>query len=273
MISSFKPTNMTREVPFETSYGHIRNVEKAAFICLIISAVLTIINWVIPNHIDLISDKLLEYFKDKIKTVNYVSTIVYILTNIFVKIAFNLVEKRKRDDLIDNSFDTNFLDENTLGYYNNLEMAPGIKKLALNSFESSFHTENTLKYMLFRKFYKLMTFGLIFVFSIFSAEGSNTIRLLFEISIPIILLNDVVVIGYYYFNVININKVFTIQFTNIGSKELTHQDIGKILMPTIDYFSIKAWANTNLDSKIFKNHNEEFSKKWNIRKAGLSLNI
>jgi len=262
---------MIRNVPFETSYNYIRKVEKAAFICLVVSAILTIVNWILPTHINWMNDNLLDYFKDKLKAINYLSMVVYLLTNIFIKIAFNLVEKRKRDDLIDNSFNTNFSDENTVGYYNNKEINPGIMKLALNSFESSFHTENTLKFMLFNKFYKLMTFGLLFVFSSFSTDGSTTIRLLFEISIPLVLLNDVIVIGYYYFNVININKVFTIQFTNQGSKELTQQDIGKLLMPTIDYYSIKAWANTNLDSKIFQNHNEEFSKKWKTRKERIGL--
>ncbi len=264
---------MSRNVPFETSYNYIRKIEKAAFICLVVSAILTIVNWILPTKTDWISDKTLDCFKDKLKAINYLSMVVYLLTNIFIKIAFSLVEKRKRDDLIDNSFNTNFSDENTVNYYNNSEIDPGIMKLALNSFESSFHTENTLKLMLFKKFCKLMTFGLIFVFSSFSGDGSTVIRILFDISIPLVLLNDVVIIGFYYHNVININRVFTIQFTNIGNKELTQQDIGKLLMPTFDYYSIKAWANTNLDSDIFNNHNEEFSRKWKTRKERIGLNV
>jgi hypothetical protein len=97
----------------------------------------------------------------------------------------------------------------------------------------------------------------------------NIVRLLFEISIPLIMISKFVVLIVYYLNVTEINERFKIELTNIGSKEINDNDIPKLLIPIMEYYNIKSWANTNLDFKIFKKQNETISENWKNRKATL----
>lgn len=257
---------MTRLVPFETKYDQIRNLEKGAFWLLIITAIMIISIWALEKFFNLQTNSNYSNLKEVAKVVSYVTMIAYLIINLIAKVLFHTAEKRKRNDLIDNAFGTNYSDENTEGYYNNDETENGIKKLALNSYESSFHTENTLKFMVNKDLIILAIVSVPFFLSIFSKGGSDIVRLLFEISIPITLLSQFIVLLIYYFNVIAINERFKIEFTNIGTSNLNENDIPKLLIPIMEYYSIKSWANTNLDSKIFNKHNAKISDNWKSRK-------
>jgi hypothetical protein len=260
---------MSRIVPFDTNYDQLRKFDNTAFILLIVSSILIFSNWLISkifsdNHVEVI-----ETVKEIARVISYVAMVLYLLINLFAKILFHTLEKRKRNDLIDNSFGTKYSNENTEGYYNNSETQVGVKKLALNSYESSFHTENTLKYMFYKNLVYLMIFSIPFLLSIFSKNGSEFVRLLFEISIPLTLLSQLVIMLIFYQNVLEINERFKIELTNIGDKEMGQDDIAKLLIPVMEYYSIKAWANVNLDSKIFMKHNKDISEKWTKRKENL----
>mgnify|MGYP000352527253 FL=1 len=158
---------MTRFVPFDTTYDQIRKLEKSASFLLSISALMIMANWLLSKFFSCQINREYEELKELTKVISYVSMIGYLIINIISKIIFHNVEKRKRNDLIDNSFGTKYSDENTVGYYNNDETENGIKKLALNSYESSFHTENTLKLMLYKKLIILITLSIPFFLSIF----------------------------------------------------------------------------------------------------------
>lgn len=260
---------MTRFVPFDTNYDQIRKLEKSSFTLLFVSALLIMTNWVLTKFFDNEINKQYDDLKELAKVISYVSMVGYLIISLITKILFHNVEKRKRNDLIDNSFGTKYSDENTIGYYNNDETEIGIKKLALNSYESSFHTESTLKLMLYKNLIILIALSIPFLLSIFSKNGSDIIRLLFEISIPLTLFSEFIVMLIYYLNVSEINERFKIELTNIGKESINEIDIPKLLIPIMEYYSIKAWANANLDSKIFNKNNEKISEKWKVRKSKL----
>ena len=260
---------MTRFVPFDTNYDQIRKLEKSSFTLLFVSALLIMMNWVLTKFFDNEINKQYDDLKELAKVISYVSMVGYLIISLITKILFHNVEKRKRNDLIDNSFGTKYSDENTIGYYNNDETENGIKKLALNSYESSFHTESTLKLMLYKNLIILIALSIPFLLSIFSKNGSDIIRLLFEISIPLTLFSEFIVMLIYYLNVSEINERFKIELTNIGKENINEIDIPKLLIPIMEYYSIKAWANANLDSKIFNKNNEKISEKWKVRKSKL----
>ncbi|MFT6948574.1 MAG: hypothetical protein ACJARP_003008 [Vicingaceae bacterium] len=260
---------MTRHVPFVSKYDQIRKLEKLAFILLLVSACLILANWGIVEFFDTSSNEIYESFKDLAKVFSYVSMIGYLIVKLIAKILFHNVEKLKRNDLIDNSFGTNYSDENTAEYYNNEEAESGIKKLALNSYESSFHTENTLKVMLNKSMIILIVLSVPFFLSIFTKGGSDIVRILFEISIPLTLISEFVILLVYFLNVSSINERFKIEFTNLKSEKILESEVPKLLIPVLEYYSIKSWANTNLDSKIFNDNNEKVSEKWKTRKEKL----
>lgn len=261
---------MTRFVPFDTNYDQIRKYEKSAFVLLLLSSLLILVNWYVTKFFNDEINKQYNECKEFSKVISYVSMVGYLIINLISKILFHKIEKRKRNDLIDNSFGTNYSDENTIGYYNNNETENGIKKLALNSYESSFHTENTLKLMLYKNLVILVLLSIPFLLSIFSKGGSDIVRLLFEISIPLTLISEFVIMLIYFLNVSEINERFKIELTNIGKRSIIDKDIPKLLIPVMEYYSMKAWANTNLDSKIFNKNNERVSVKWKSRKEKLN---
>ncbi|NMC58497.1 MAG: hypothetical protein GYA51_03785 [Candidatus Methanofastidiosa archaeon] len=263
---------MSRIVPFDSNYTTVRKFEKTAFYCLLFSAIAIIYLWLILKVEPLISFEISSATTiDLVKVLSYVSMIGYIGLSSVAKYLFYSAEKVKRGDLIDNSFGTCYSDCNTEGYYNNEDIPYGVKKLALNTYESSFHTEQTLRKMLFRYAMKMLIFSIPFLISIFSISGSDIVRLLFEISIPLIMLSQFFILIVYYTGVKSVNECFKIELINIGNKTIEIKDNARLLKPVLDYYNIKSWATTNLDSKIFKNHNEQISELWQKRKEKLKL--
>lgn len=263
---------MTRIVPFDSNYTTVRKFEKVAFHCLLFSAIAVLYLWLIPKVEPLISFKISSATTtDLVKVLSYVSMIGYIGLSSVAKYLFYSAEKVKRGDLIDNSFGTCYSECNSEEYYNNEEIEFGIKKLAVNTYESSFHTEQTLRKMLFRYALKMHIFSIPFLISIFSIGGSDIVRLLFEISIPLIMFTQFFILIVYYTGVKSVNERLKIELTNIGSKQIALEDYAKLLNPIFDYYNIKSWATTNLDSKIFNKHNDQISKLWQKRKEKLKL--
>lgn len=263
---------MNRIVPFDNNYTTVRKFEKAAFYCLIFSAVAITYLWSILKVEPLIPFKISSLtIVNLVKVLSYVSMIFYIGLSSVAKYLFYSAEKVKRGDLIDNSFGTCYSDCNSEGYYNNDDIPYGVKKLALNTYESSFHTEQTLRKMLFKYAMKMLIFSIPFLVSIFSIGGNDVVRLLFEISIPLIMLSQFFIIIVYYTGVKSVNECFKIELTNIGNKAIEVKDNARFLKPVLDYYNIKSWATTNLDSKIFKNHNNQISELWQKRKEKLKL--
>ncbi len=260
---------MDRHVPFDSKYDQIRKLEKVAFFLLLLSAFLILANWVLGKFFNSSINQNYEHLKDLAKVISFVSMIGYLIIKLVAKILFHNVEKLKRNDLIDNAFGTNYSDDNTTEYYSNDETDNGIKKLALNSYESSFHTENTLKLMLYKNLIILVVLSVPFFLSIFSKGGSDIVRMLFEISIPLTLMSEFVILLVYFLNVSSINERFKIEFTNLESENILDCDVPKLLIPVMEYYSLKAWANTNLDSKIFNDNNGKVSENWRKRKEKL----
>jgi len=154
-------------------------------------------------------------------------------------------------------------------FYTQLEDIENELRHYIHSYESSLNTENTLKLMLYKNLVILVVLSIPFFLSIFSKGGSDIIRILFEISIPLTLLSDFVILFVYFQNVTCINERFKIEFTNLENENISESDVPKLLIPVIEYYSIKSWANTNLDSKIFNTNDEKISENWKKRKKKL----
>lgn len=259
---------MSRIVPFESNYKTIRKFEKASFCSIVISATIVTGIWLISliefnqKYRDLIN-----FIIEFLKVISYVTMLGYIGFSLISKILFSIAEKEKRKDLIDNSFDTNYTVEKSNEYYNNNDIQIGIKRLAFNTNESSFHTENTLRLMLFKMTIKYLIFLTPFLLSIFSINGQQVIRLLFEMSIPIEMTISFILAFKYFIEIKKINENFQLELLAIGNREIKDYEIPKLLIPVMEYYNVKSWASLNLDEKIFKRNNEKLSKLWIEQKS------
>lgn len=267
--STLKKTTMTRYVPFEPDYDIVRKLEKASMFLLILSAILILANLIISKLFNNESTNCCATIMEAVQICSYVTMSCYLIVEFCIKYRFFEAESKTRQDLIDNSFATKYSVENTEGYYNNTEIKAGIKRLALNTYESSFHTANTLKIMARNSIIAIIPIIIIFLISIFSKNGSGVIRTMVEISLPVFLLYQLMHLCKYLNRVRETNKQFKSILTDAKCDELTNKETSKLLYQVLEYHSIKAWANINLDSKIFNKHNEAISKKWNREKENL----
>lgn len=249
---------MKKIVPFSVDYDKVRTLEKWELYCLIISAIAIFLLWFFPDV-------------ELIEAIGYVGMTGYLISSLLAKIVFKDAEKKKREDLLDNSFDTSYADSNTKLYYNNDEIAHGIPKLALNTYESSFHTENTLRHMIRKKALILLILSIPFILSIFLEGGQEVVKLLFKISIPLILITNLAFTIIYYFDVKHLNSDFKKELIKVNREETELNDYSRLLIPVVEYYAIKAWANINLDKDIFDKYNDEISNNWTERKRRLGF--
>ncbi|MBB5623734.1 hypothetical protein HDE69_004821 [Pedobacter cryoconitis] len=85
-------------------------------------------------------------FDDFLNIINIVSLLVYfILENIVDLFLIPQAEHKRRDDFIDNSFDTKFAVNNSIGYFDNDEVSHGLYKAATNLFQNCFTTYSLIK--------------------------------------------------------------------------------------------------------------------------------
>ena len=128
---------MKRIVPFSVNYETIRKINLAGNLILYLSAILAILVIIngkldFPNKVDI--DKFLNSF------LSFFS-IAYFLEDLIQNYLFQLAEVHRRNDFIDNSFDTTLSDKNSKGYFSNDDLKTGIYKLGVNCFENSFFTK------------------------------------------------------------------------------------------------------------------------------------
>ncbi len=263
---------MNKYIPFKTTYERVNQIENLSFWCSIIAALFIFANWCIDlydfNKLEGYSIDF-EKVKESLKVASYVLVTLFLLFELIGKILFNEAERIKREDLIDNSFGTKYSDEKSQNYYNNDDVEYGILKFALNTYESAFHTQQVLKGMLLKSSVKLLILSIPFIVSIYTNGGTSFIRLLFEISIPIAYLSKVIIQIIYFTRVRGINTRFKTELLSIKDDDNLELTQGKLLNPIMDYYNTKAWANMNLDEKVFNKINETTSAKWQNRKKSL----
>jgi hypothetical protein len=265
---------MTKYVPFKTTYERVNQIEKVAFWCSLIAAIFIFSNWLI----NLYNFSNIEYYninfeivKESLKVASYVFVTFFLLFELIGRILFSEAERIKREDLVDNSFGTKFSDEKSQNYYNNDKVEYGILKFALNTYESAFHTQQVLKGMLLKSSMKLLILSIPFIVSIYTNGSTSFIRLLFELSIPLAYFFKVIIQIIYFTRVRGINTRFKTELFSIKKEDSIQLTQGKLLNPIMDYYNTKAWANMNLDTKIFDKINEETSAKWENRKKSLGF--
>lgn len=265
---------MNKYVPFQATYKRVDQIENLSKYCAYIAAIFITVNWFIESF--QLTETILVNMKlgtliDPLKVGSYAFITFFLIFELVAKILFSEAERTKREDLIDNSFGTAYSDVSSKGYYNNDELSFGIIKFALNTYESSFHTLHVLKAMLINSSIRLLLISIPFVLSIFANNGSTIVRLLFEISIPLVLFFNVIVLVIYFVRVREINTRFKSELLSISKNDRNELTNGKLLNPIMDYYNTKAWANINLDSNEFEKLNESVSESWLERKEKLGI--
>jgi hypothetical protein len=95
---------------------------------------------------------ILKYVEVKIDVREFleIANIIFLLLYFFIEIIIDYIlipqaDSKRRDDLLDNSFGSNFSLQSSVGYFDNDEVQIGHYKLAVNLFENCFFTYSLIK--------------------------------------------------------------------------------------------------------------------------------
>lgn len=193
-------------------------------------------------------------------------SIGYVTTCTFAEIwLFYDAELERRKDFLCNSLGVNITELQTEGYYNNESHMPSIIKMGVNCFENIFFSVNNLKITAWRERVKAFIWLLIFVFSCLMFHDKKIVLILAQFTFSGVILIKSTRQIVYKNRVQKLYEQFHAIFIETG---ITHPNqLIQIIQYVMDYECLKSSSKTLLSTKIFNEHNKEWSNKWdNIKK-------
>jgi hypothetical protein len=178
--------------------------------------------------------------------------------------------KAKRLDFIDNSFNTDFSGAKSQGYFSNENISTGFYKMAVNCFENSFFSSQVSSRMIAWSWVKVVLIVLIFVFNAAMGE-KGVVNLLFQLSLPILLMQQAIRITLFYTRINAIYQSFLRLFNDFKQNGINKNEDPEILKIVLDYQTTLSWGAIPLSDKIFKKNNAQLSRKWNELKVNYNI--
>ena len=246
-------------IPFKNSFENAKAYDKYANWILYTSSFILIIAFLLQTI-----NKEWSFISDILNSFNSFFILGYAILEFVVQHIFHEASTQKRYDFIDNSFETSLSEENSNDYYTNDDIGKGIYKMAVNGFENSLLTYNISKEMLKPIWVKNIIIGFLFL-AISIAGLNNVFVMLFQLSLPLILLHQAIKLTIF---VNKINKIFENYrrlFQNLKNKKKKYKK-AEILINVIEYESTLSWGGILLDDNIYKKLNPILSEKWNKMK-------
>lgn len=197
---------------------------------------------------------------DGLNAINSILIVFYIVCDTASGYFLFKAEAKRRLDFIDNSYDTNLSGRRSEGYFSNTGLAPGLYKMAVNSFENVLFSFNISKRML--PLLLLKNLVIIAVFILAASLGQKQIVILiFQLSLPVILFQQLVKLWVYHVNTETVLEEFQSLFEDL--KDVDHETkSAKILRNIIHCESNISWGSILLSSKIFNKINPALSDEW-----------
>ncbi|MBI2285163.1 MAG: hypothetical protein HYU71_15735 [Bacteroidetes bacterium] len=251
-----------RFVPFAKSYKVIERWNGYADLLLYVSTIFSLV-------ITFLGGEMAEALKTALITINCIIIAAYVGVDNWCSLSFAKTEMRRRVDWLDNSFNTNYSGQKSKGYFTNENVSPGLYKLAVNGFENSHHTHFIISKMLTGIFFKTVVIAAVFIFSFFYGNR-ELFRLLFELPLPVILIQKFIKACYYQSRMDNVQDRFKTLFN-----DLIHGDFDKytasVLRGVIDYEATLSWASIPLKGKLFEKYKDQLSEEWEQLKINYGI--
>lgn len=247
---------MAGYTPYKDSFEKAKLVSKYANVVLWISTGMLVASFIIKTfYINLVC------VSDIISNINCLFLIFYGVLNILREIFFYQASIQRRNDFIDNSFDTSLGESRSVDYYTNGNIATGIYKMGVNSFENSFFTYNIGKRMILGIWLKNVIFViLILVFAIFGFK--NAFILFIQLTLPISLFQQSIKHTLFVFRISRVFENYRKMFNDLKNKEDSKSKRAEIISNVLDYETTLTYWAIILDSKLYEKLNTELSAKW-----------
>jgi hypothetical protein len=248
-----------RFTPHQASFDSVEKISNWNNYILILSTVIVIVTSFFARSISQ-----LDGLKEGLNIFNSLLIFAYISMDILGSYLMQKAEARRRLDFIDNSFDTSLSGTKSENYFTNEMLSPGIYKMAVNCFENSLFSYSISKRMLKSLTIKNTIVVAIFILAATMGE-KEMIILFFQLSLPFLLIQQLVKLVLYVTNTENVLDNFKTLFNDLKDADYEKKTPG-ILRNIIQYESNISWGSILLSSKIFNKLNPSLSEEWWVLK-------
>lgn len=212
-------------------------------------------------------------YRSIVAILSIILTILYVaIININEMYFYNFAENERRKSLLKEAFDIPITLKDTNKYYNNKEK-PSIEKLGLNCYESVFFTKNVVDKMIFKDMAKIILLVITYIILMIQLENLDILLIITQTLFSSEFIFYFIKLIYYKFQLERLNNEFQNIFFIINENEKNRNIL--ILDAVMGYECLKSYCEISTSSKIFFEHNKEWSNEWNnilkkIKKVGKS---
>ncbi|RAW01977.1 hypothetical protein [Pseudochryseolinea flava] len=198
---------------------------------------------------------------DKVNALNSLLILAYLVLDLTTSYVLQKAEMLRRLVFIDNSFGVNLTGKKSAGYFTNESLTPGVYKMAVNCFENSFFSHFISSRMFIRLAIKNIPIAAIFIGAASMGEA-KIVNLIFQLSLPVVLVQQLVKLGFYVSTTETVLDNFKTLFSDLRGNPPTDQRTPEILRNVIQYETNISWGSIPLSSSLFEKFNDELSKEW-----------
>lgn len=252
-----------RFVPFSATYDRAELYGKISDGLLYLSTCLSVVLSYCSTH------ALYQNAQQTLVAFNCVFIVLIFVTDISSNYVFTKAEMKRRLDFLDNAFGSKLSGVNSKEYFTNEHLSPGLYKLSVNCFENCHHSQTIIGKMLPVMIIRNLAIVLIFVFSACMGKV-DIVRLLFELSLPVFLLQKLIKAGLYSARMSSIHDRFRSMFNDLMKHDFSDKT-AEAMRLILDYETVLAWASTPLSSKIFWKHKEKLAEDWERLKTEYNI--
>lgn len=212
-------------------------------------------------------------YNDLLNSLNIIFLLAYFVLEVLSDyILIPQAEAKRRDDFIDNSFNSKFSTNQSVGYYDNDEIGVGLYKTACNLFENCFFTYSLVKSITFQKIIQPSIILLTVI--VFACVGFN--RVPFALSFLQILFSANI-LGSLIKHLILLSRLNTIQDSWI--ELFQHHDLKadiKKYEPNVyrywlQYETLHSRIQSNVSDKVYNLLNPTLTKEWHELKKRYNI--
>tara|TARA_R110002072_G_scaffold301548_1_gene481500 strand:+ start:1196 stop:1969 length:774 start_codon:yes stop_codon:yes gene_type:complete len=256
---------MAQYNPYKGSFEQSKSFNSYAEITLWVSSVLLVIAFIIkeinPNWSNV---------SEVITNINCFFIVAFAILSFISETIFYQASIQRREDFIDNSFETTLAENRSQEYYTNDNITSGIYKMAVNGFENSLFTYNIAKKMTAPLWFKNILFAiLILTFSIFGYSSAFT--LLIQLTLPILLLQQAIKHTLFVYRIKRVFENNRRLFNDLKNLNNSKHKRPEIILNVLDYETTLTYGAILLNSKIYDEMNPSLSVIWNKLKQEYNI--
>lgn len=242
--------------PYKGSFEQSKSFSKYAEISLWISTILLMVAYALktinPDWINI---------SELITNINCFFIVAFAILSFISEMIFYQASIQRREDFIDNSFETTIAENRSTEYYTNENIASGVYKMAVNGFENSLFTYNIANKMTALLWVKNIVFAiLILSFAVFGYNGAFI--LLIQLTLPILLLQQAIKHTLFVYRMKRVFENYRRLFNDLKNINDSEVKSPEIILNVLDYETTLTNGSILLSSKLYDKLNPTLSTRW-----------